>query len=224
MAQWVVAILLAVLASAAVSCALNDRDGEEPPGWARRRATPDVTHTKDAGEARDELVSVDPDLAKLIDAVSTGDVHGVLALVDWQKETCGVRRAVSCGAVPDGETVEVVNAGWPVAGFVTAEVLRPSLGQLLGGTPLQLRYAAQSIEQPSVYYLGFDGPEVKGKGLAPLADTSSDVTGVFFTVDTSRERPIVLVEPGLSQDYSAVQRGSEPGFEKQRLIVLDDDY
>lgn len=75
-------------------------------------------------------------------------------------------------------------------------------------------------EQPSVYYHGFDGPDIKGKGLPPLPDPASNITGIFITVDVSLPAPIVSID-GTTDEYSATKRGSEIGFEKQRLIVFE---
>lgn len=157
-----------------------------------------------------------------MDAISSGDVDGVMALIDWQKQTCGTRRDVDCGKSAAGESIDVVDAGWPVDFFVPADVLRPSLEQVLSGKPLQLRFASQSKGTPAIYYLGFDGQEVKGKGLAPLADSGGNITGLFITVDVSRAAPIVLVEAGITDQYPATKRGSEIGFDSQRLIRFDD--
>jgi len=210
--------------AAAVIYAISTTGQEDLPGLIRATPTPDTRNTKDAAAARIELEAADPDLGKLIDAISAGDVEGVLALVDWHQETCGVRRDVHCGNAAKGDIVDVVNAGWSVSFFVPAEMLRPSIQQLLAGTPLKLRYAAQSTEVQSVYHLGFDGPDIKGKGLAPLADTSTNVTGLFVTVDTSRESPIVHVGVGISDEYSATKFGYELVYEPQRLITFDEDY
>ncbi len=215
-------VLIAVVVGASAGIyAVNTSGEQEPPGLAHATPTPDTTSAKDATGARLELAASDPRLGKLVDAVRLGAVDDVLALIDWQQAACGGRRDVACGAAKDGETIKVVNAGWPVTFFVPPDVLRPSLEQALAGEPLALRYAAQSTDQPSVYYLGFDGAAVKGKGLAPLADPGSNVTGLFVTVDTSRAAPIVLIETGISDSYPATKRGSEPGFEKQRIIAFD---
>lgn len=222
-------VILAVVVFAVVGVglgagayALRTTGQTEPPGLAKATPTPDTSSAKDAAGAKDELSKVNPDLGKLLDAIASGDVDGVMALIDWQKETCGTRRDVDCGKSATGESIDVVDAGWPVAFYVPADVLRPSVTQALSGKPLQLRFASQSKEQPAVYYLGFDGAVVKGKGLAPLADTSSNITGIFITVDVSRAAPIVLIEAGITDQYAATRRGSEIGFANQRLITFDD--
>jgi hypothetical protein len=197
---------------------------DEPPGIARATATPDTRGAKTEAAAADELVAVNPAMGQVVEAIRRGDVEGLLSLVDWRVETCGVRRDVSCAGAEKGEAIDVVNAGWPVAFLVPAETLRPSLEQALSGAPLQLKFASQLETEPSIYLLGFDGTEVKGKGLSPLADSSSDVTGLFLTLDAGHPNPIVLIETGISRQYSAIARGSELGFVDQRLIRFDDDY
>lgn len=218
----VVMIAVVGVGLSAGAYALRTTGQEEPPGLAKATPTPDTSSAKDEAGARDELAKASPELGKMLDAIAAGDVGGLLALIDWEKQTCGVRRDVDCGKSAAGETIDVVNAGWPVDFFVPADVLRPSLEQVLSGKPLQLRFASQSKEAPAIYYLGFDGQEVKGKGLAPLADSGGNITGLFITVDVSRTAPIVLVEAGITDQYSATKRGSEIGFDSQRLIRFDD--
>lgn len=105
--------------------------------------------------------------------------------------------------------------------YVPEEVLRASLEQALAGSPLQLRFASQLKDQPSVYRLGFDGTEIKGKGKLPLADPSTNIIGLFFAVDVSRKFPILYVTQ-VAEEAPATKHGSEIGLEAQRLIVFED--
>lgn len=209
-----------LVAAAAGIYAVRTTGQESPERPTAPAATPDAPFTTDARAAREELTAIDARLGAVIDAVYAADIEAVFALVDWRQETCGLRRDVHCGNAVEGGTVAVVNVeGVGPPFFVSAEVLRPSLQQALSGSPLELRFAAQSLRQPSVYTLGFDGAEVKGKGLEPLADPASNITGLFLTLDLSRELPLIQIEQ-VTDDYRATQRGSEFGLQGQRVIVF----
>jgi hypothetical protein len=214
-------VIVALIAAGAGMYAMRTTGQEKPEGLAEPTATPDTRFTQDPAQARNELGQADPELARLIDAIQARDVELIFSLVDWREEECGVRRDVHCGNAKNGNHVQVVNvSGVGPAFYVPAEVLRPSLEQALAGKPLELRFAARSKERPELYTLGFDGMEVKGKGLEPLHDSSSNITGLFFTLDISRERPIVLIEQ-VDDQYRATKRGSEFGYQSQQLIVFD---
>jgi hypothetical protein len=195
---------------------------QRPHGLAVPTSTPDLRSAATRATAEERLSQADPALGKLIEALRNRDSEGVLAVIDWQKQTCGSRRDLECGSVPDGETVEVVNAGWPVAFYVTAEILRPSLEQLLSGDAILLRFASHSLDHPDMYFLGFESAASARKGLAPLTDPSNDLTGIFVTADASKDAPVVLIEFSLSRQYSAVARAGELGFDRQDILLFDE--
>jgi hypothetical protein len=197
------------------SCGDSYDDQTVEPGASPIAATATIPPAIQTISARDES------LQEVADAVLSGDASAVLKLVSWHQEICGVRRDVGCGTAIEGEVIDVVNAGWPGDFYVPAEVLHPSLEQALHGQPLDLIFAAQSKEQPTIYLLGFESTEVKGKGLAPLADPTSNMTGLFFLVDTSLNTPIIQIEQ-LSDEYGATKRGSHDGVDGLNLIIADD--
>lgn len=202
------AVGAAVLAIGASACSSGDAPFVEP-----------ATRVPQVGEsAWQDARDANPKLADVQAAVTAGDVDRLLDLVNWREETCGIRRDVACGDAGEGARVTVVNAGFPVAFYVPDEILRPSLEQVLRGQPLELRFASQVQENPSIFLLGFDGIEAKGSGLLPLADPTSQITGLFLTLDVSESSPITQIEQ-VTSDYSATKRGSEPGVGQHRLIL-----
>lgn len=201
------------------ACAIGTSGQDRPEGLAEPTATPDTSVLKDPSVAASELAAADARLGDLIDAIAQADAERLLGLVNWERHACGIRRDVACGAAERGSEVDVVNVGWPVAFYVPRDVLAPAVEAVLSVGPLEMRFVAESLAEPGVYYMGFESEQAI-KGQAPFSDPSSEITGLFFTVDTSYERPVVLIEQ-VSREYSAAARGSEAGFENLRLIVFD---
>lgn len=217
--------LAALTALALVAWALRTGAGEPlppPPGIKAPTPTPDRRGAVPPDEAAARL-SRNPNIGAVVSAVQRGDVDSLLALVDWQPQRCGLRGTDLC---PDGvqpyTELPMIDAGFPVPFWVTAETLRPTLNLLLRGEPLTLRVALQSRRDPRQYQVAFAGPP-KGPGVHPLAAPTASLTGLYLVLDASRDRPITWVYP-LSEQWPATSQAFAFGLENQEIIAWDEDY
>lgn len=214
-------IAIAVAVGVGIVVASGSLAGGRPSGLAEPTATADTGSAVSAEQASQQLSSVSPGFADVLQAVGAGDVDSLLKLINWSSVTCGAGRGSTyCPGVPDGQDQLVTNVG-PDTFLVTADGLRPSLELLLKGAPLRLTYAAQAKDAPSRYYVGFELAVPKGKGLPPVTDPDLELTGILLTLDSAAKSPIITVNMGVNRDSPAIAQAAQLGFEVQRVITAE---
>lgn len=229
MAGYALAIGMAALALFAAAC------GGEPSPTATSQPQRAIT-TEDPllgnvvgpADAMQQLLSL-PDVGDVLRAVQDQDVDKLLALIDWRPHGCGYRDAVLCpGGVATGTELPMVDVGWPVQFWVTAETLRPALTELLAGAPLTLTFASKTTQPSSerglqiilpTYYLGLEGPPRPVSPSALWGDISA-MAGIFLRVDTGSERPIVELTP-LTEQGAATERALSRGLVDHEVITFE---
>ena len=221
---------IAVLALVVTACGGHDDAApttSPPPPQAIGTATPDLRSAVSPREAMQRLLTV-PNIGMVLRALADADVDGLLELIDWQPQGCGYRATDLCPEdVAEGTEFPMVNVGWPVRFWVTADTLRPVLTRLLAGESLHLGFAsrvppAQARLGP-IYYVGLEGP-VKGEGLAAIEGFRQSLTGMFLTIDGGADRP-VLEFAWLVETWSATQHATELAdvlrLEEQEVITFN---
>jgi hypothetical protein len=181
--------------------------GLVPEGIVISTPTPDL---RDAlpPDAAATMLAEDQRLDALLSAVAANDVDGLLRLFDWETRRCGEGRAgPSCDAgVAPGTEVPTINAGSDTF-YVSEATVRRYLEQIMRGTPLTLRFAAQWRTEPQRLMFAFDGP-AKMIGEGPLASADSELSGVALSIDMRATSPVVHFDL-LSATWSAVDAGLE---------------
>lgn len=194
------------------------------PGLAGPTSTPDLRHSLQPREAAERLANVQG-IGPVVVAVRQGDIDAFLGLIDWQSVPCGSPRG-SADVCPDGvqqfTELPMVDVGYPVPFWATAETVRPTLELLLRGEPLLPRVALQSRAEPGRFYIAFAGP-AKGGGLLPLASEEDDLTGLMVEIDTSRQHPIVRFST-VSRQWRATAFAHDLGLDDKDILVWDDGF
>jgi len=205
------------------ACGPGNTEGEDPPwpkGIVVETPTPDTRGTVGREEGEEKLRKTNEAFADVIAAVKSGDVESLLSLVDWQERSCGQATRTYCPGLPDGTIVEAVNAGSAVDLWVSADGLIPHLELMLAGAPLQLDLAAVLKDEPGEFYVGFDGSEVKGKGLGTITDPDLSLTGLILVMNASSPRPIVRFDLSLNEFSHAADKAVELGLDRFELITF----
>ncbi len=73
----------------------------------------------------------------------------------------------------------MIDVGFPVPFWVTAETLKPTLELVMSGEPLVPRVVTRSESDTSDYHIAFVASP-KGVGLLPLAAPDQQLTGLFW--------------------------------------------
>ena len=167
-----------------------------------------------------------PGASDVLRAVTGGDVDALLGLISWQPQPCGSPQGATglCPAgIAAGTELPMVNVGWPIRFWVTADTLRPMLSQLLAGEPPALRFASRASQADDglgdAYYLGLEGVP-KGRTSGPIAGDDNILTGIFLTVRTGPDRPIAELS-FLSETWSAVDHANEAGFTGHEVLTFN---
>ena len=205
------------------ACGPGNTEGEDPPwpkGIVVETATPDTRGVVGRAEGEEKLRSANAAFGQVIGAVKSGKVAELLALVNWEERACGEATRTYCPGLPDGAKGLAVNAGYVVTLWVTAEALRPHLELILSGAPLQLDLAAVLKDEPGEFYVGFDGSEVKGKGLGTITDPDLSLTGLILVMNASSPRPIVRFDLSLNEFRHAADKAVELGLDRFELITF----
>ncbi len=242
---WVLALVVVVAAAAVGVWQLTthtDEPGgvpesaeEAPPGATPRAVAggdsprpPDPTHTPDLRNALPpedtlQLLLELPRVGDVLRAVRDGDVDSLVGLVDWQSQPCGSPHGATdtCPeGVVDGTGLPMINVGWPVPFWVTAETLRAATPQLLAGEPLAVAFASRKSQAgpSSVYYLGLEGVP-RSVGPSPIWGDARLLTGVFLIVDDGSDTPVSQLAV-LTEGWSAIKQAYGLGIEGHDILTM----
>lgn len=223
----IVAMATGVVALGAVSAAaflirVTSQELPTPAGLAPPTPTPDLRNAVSPSEAV-EALRESPPLGRLISAFEQGDVQTFLDLVDWQPQRCGLQNTDTCPEDVEPYTeLPMVEVGFPIPFWVTADTLKPTLELVMSGEPLAPRIVTRSKSDTGDYHIAFvAGP--KGVGLLPLAAPDQQLTGLFLVVDESSSRPVVRLHP-VSDQWTATAHAQALGLTGREIVVWEQGY
>lgn len=143
--------------------------------------------------------------------------------MDWQLQPCGLRNTDTCPEDVEPYTeLPMVDVGFPVAFWVTADTLRPTLELVMSGEPLVPRVMTRSLSDSRAYHLAFLAG-AKGPGLLPLAAPDQQLMGLFLVVDASSQRPVVRLYP-VSDRWTATEQAYALGLAGREIVVWGEGY